>query len=170
MEIKQEGSEKSCKMEIDNNDTCVGLLDTFKIEIKEEPKTEPAYHTFVDLDLNKFPLKTEVEQDEYKFSPLEEKPTKNEESYPQEENKIKIMETLHSSHKRKYTRQDAEGKSVNKNIKIQTRQERYKCEICFKQLNRAGDLKVHLRVHTGENSHKCEVCFKQFNQAGNMWS
>uniref|UniRef100_A0A6P7G9M0 Zinc finger protein 595-like n=1 Tax=Diabrotica virgifera virgifera TaxID=50390 RepID=A0A6P7G9M0_DIAVI len=161
MEIKQETSEKTCKMEV-----CAGLLDTFKIEIKEEPKTEAVYDTFVDSELNEFPLKTEVEQDEYKFSQFEEKPTTNKESCPQEENKMKIMETFPSAHNRKSTCQDAEGKTVNQNIKVQTRQEPYKCEICFKQYTVSSSLKKHLRVHTGEKPYKCEICLKQFNQSG----
>ncbi|XP_050514826.1 uncharacterized protein LOC126890040 isoform X3 [Diabrotica virgifera virgifera] len=79
MEVKQEASEISCKMETDN-ETFDGPLDAFKVEIKEEPKTEPAYDTFGYLDCNEFPLKTEVEQeqDECKFTPSETKQTANE--------------------------------------------------------------------------------------------
>ncbi|CAG9835935.1 unnamed protein product [Diabrotica balteata] len=78
MEIKQEVSEKTCKLEIDN-DTCVIPLDTFKIEIKEEPKTETAYQAFDYLDLNELTVNTEVEGED-KFIPFEEKQTTNEES------------------------------------------------------------------------------------------
>ncbi|XP_072385647.1 uncharacterized protein [Diabrotica undecimpunctata] len=77
MEIKPEASKRTCKLEIDN-DTSVGPLDAFKIEIKEEPKTETAYDAFIGL--NEFPVNTEVEQDEYKFTLFEEKQTSNEET------------------------------------------------------------------------------------------
>uniref|UniRef100_A0A6P7GM14 Zinc finger protein 85-like n=1 Tax=Diabrotica virgifera virgifera TaxID=50390 RepID=A0A6P7GM14_DIAVI len=76
----EEASEMiSCKVETDN-ETFDGPLDAFKVEIKEEPKTEPAYDTFGYLDCNEFPLKTEVEQeqDECKFTPSETKQTANE--------------------------------------------------------------------------------------------
>ncbi|CAG9833722.1 unnamed protein product [Diabrotica balteata] len=69
MEIKQETSEKSCKIEI-GYETCVGPLNAVKIEIKEEPKKESAYDTFDYLD---FPVdsKPKVGQDE--FNLFEEK-------------------------------------------------------------------------------------------------
>ncbi|XP_072397042.1 uncharacterized protein [Diabrotica undecimpunctata] len=79
MEIKQEVSE-TCKIE---TETCDGPLDAFKIEIKEEPMRESAYHASdyfgLDKPLNEFPINTEVEQDEYKFTLFEEKQTTNEE-------------------------------------------------------------------------------------------
>uniref|UniRef100_A0A6P7FYH7 Uncharacterized protein LOC114335576 isoform X2 n=1 Tax=Diabrotica virgifera virgifera TaxID=50390 RepID=A0A6P7FYH7_DIAVI len=79
MEIKQEVGEKTLKIEID--DQCVGPLDVFKIEIKEEPKRETAYQTFDYLDSNEFTVSTEVERGEDKFIPFEEDPTTNEERH-----------------------------------------------------------------------------------------
>ncbi|CAG9827897.1 unnamed protein product [Diabrotica balteata] len=73
MEINQETNEKTCKIEID--DTSVGPSDILKIEIKE-PKTETTYETFGCLD-NEFPVNTEVEQDEYKFTLFEKTQTTN---------------------------------------------------------------------------------------------
>ncbi|XP_050501348.1 uncharacterized protein LOC126881239 isoform X2 [Diabrotica virgifera virgifera] len=80
MEIKQETSEKTFKIEIDN-ETSVHPLNAFKIEIKEEPKREGSYQEFNYLDFKEFPVKTkaEQEQDEYKLTLLEEKQTTNEE-------------------------------------------------------------------------------------------
>uniref|UniRef100_A0A6P7GTX6 Uncharacterized protein LOC114342876 n=1 Tax=Diabrotica virgifera virgifera TaxID=50390 RepID=A0A6P7GTX6_DIAVI len=79
MEIKPKSSERTertCKIEI-GNDT----LDGFKIEIKEEPKTETAADQAFDyLNLNKFTVNTKVEQDEHKFTLVEEKQTINEEN------------------------------------------------------------------------------------------
>ncbi|XP_050511950.1 uncharacterized protein LOC126888001 [Diabrotica virgifera virgifera] len=88
MEVKQETNETTCKIEIE---TCGGddPFHAFKIEITEEPKREPAYDTFDYLD---FPVNTKVEQDEYKFTPFEEKQT-TEESLsfgPQRRLKIQI--------------------------------------------------------------------------------
>ncbi|CAH1281791.1 unnamed protein product [Diabrotica balteata] len=158
MEIKPEASKRTRKMEIDN-DTCFGPLDAFKMEIKEEPKTETAYDAF--MGLNEFAVNTEVEQDE-------EKHTINQESCFQEENKIKIMETLHSSHKEKNTDEHVEGKILNKNMKVMTGQRPYKCEICFKQFSQIKSMKRHLKTHTGEKPYECEICFKQFIQTHNL--
>ncbi|XP_050507661.1 zinc finger protein 723-like isoform X7 [Diabrotica virgifera virgifera] len=173
MEVKQEASEMiSCKVETDN-ETFDGPLDAFKVEIKEEPKTEPAYDTFGYLDCNEFPLKTEVEQeqDECKFTPSETKQTANE-SCSQEQNKMKSMETVtaHSSHTHtgSYTGRHAEGKPLNKNMKAVSARRPGKCEICFKKFTHASYLKIHLRVHTGIKPYKCEVCFKQFSEAGSL--
>ncbi|CAG9836052.1 unnamed protein product [Diabrotica balteata] len=79
MEINQEVDMKHCKIEIDN-ETCVGALDVFKIEIKEEPKTETAYHSFDYLNLNEFTVKNEVQQREDKIKLFEEKQPTNEEN------------------------------------------------------------------------------------------
>ncbi|XP_050514828.1 zinc finger and BTB domain-containing protein 49-like isoform X4 [Diabrotica virgifera virgifera] len=170
MEVKQEASEISCKMETDN-ETFDGPLDAFKVEIKEEPKTEPAYDTFGYLDCNEFPLKTEVEQeqDECKFTPSETKQTANE-SCSYEENKMKSMETLtaHSSHTGSYTGRHAEGKPLNKNMKAVTARRPGKCEICFKRFSQACNLKLHLRVHIGDRPYTCEICFKQFKERGHL--
>ncbi|CAG9832086.1 unnamed protein product [Diabrotica balteata] len=78
MEIKQEAGEKTCKIKKENG-ACDDSLDAFKIEIKEEPKTESAYDTFDHLDSNIFSVNTKVEQDEHKFTLFEEKQTTNEE-------------------------------------------------------------------------------------------
>uniref|UniRef100_A0A6P7H4Y4 Early growth response protein 1-like n=1 Tax=Diabrotica virgifera virgifera TaxID=50390 RepID=A0A6P7H4Y4_DIAVI len=79
---------------------------------------------------------------------------------------MKIRETLHSSHKGKYTDQHAEGKILNKNMIVATGQKHYNCEICLKQFSKKNNLEIHLRTHTGEKPHTCEICFKQFSQEG----
>ncbi|XP_050516991.1 zinc finger protein 570-like isoform X9 [Diabrotica virgifera virgifera] len=163
MEINQEASEKTSKIKVEKEDTYVSPLDAFKIEITEEPKRESAYEAFGYLDSNEFPLNTEVKQDEYKFTPFEEKQITDEESCAQEDNKLKIIEPLHSSHKgNKYTGHHIEGKILNKNVNVETGQKPYKCEVCFKQFAAKSNLKIHLRVHTGKKPYKCEICLKQF--------
>ncbi|CAG9841031.1 unnamed protein product [Diabrotica balteata] len=65
-EVKQEVGETTCKREIDNE---VGdiLLDTFKMEIKEEPISESTNNdTFDYLDVKKCPIKSKIEQDDGK--------------------------------------------------------------------------------------------------------
>ncbi|CAG9828124.1 unnamed protein product [Diabrotica balteata] len=73
MEIKQEASEKTCKVE-----TYDSPLNALKIEIKEEPKTETASDAFDYL--KEFPVNNEVKQDEYKFTLFEEKQATTKES------------------------------------------------------------------------------------------
>ncbi|XP_050498995.1 uncharacterized protein LOC126879781 isoform X6 [Diabrotica virgifera virgifera] len=63
MEVKQEFSEKPCKIEVVDHDMDNCLLDIFKTEAVEEPKTESTHDTFDYLDLNKISIKTEIEQD-----------------------------------------------------------------------------------------------------------
>ncbi|XP_072398574.1 uncharacterized protein [Diabrotica undecimpunctata] len=73
MEVKQEVGEDTCKAEIDNNDMGDALFDTFKFEIKEEPKRESTNDEFDYLVFKQNPIKTEIEQDEYKLTLFEEK-------------------------------------------------------------------------------------------------
>ncbi|XP_072390914.1 uncharacterized protein [Diabrotica undecimpunctata] len=86
MEVKQEVSDGVCKQEIhiDDNDLCdVPLdLDICKIEIKQEPKRENMYDdSFNYLDLKEYPIKTEIEDDEFKLTPDKEKQTNIKEYY-----------------------------------------------------------------------------------------
>ncbi|CAG9837606.1 unnamed protein product [Diabrotica balteata] len=80
MEIKQEASEKTSKIEIDN-ETCDVILNAFKIDIKEEPKKESIHHTFDYLDFNEFPVHKNIVQDDYKFTLFEEKQTNEKNTY-----------------------------------------------------------------------------------------
>uniref|UniRef100_A0A6P7H164 Uncharacterized protein LOC114344834 n=1 Tax=Diabrotica virgifera virgifera TaxID=50390 RepID=A0A6P7H164_DIAVI len=66
MEVKQEVSDETYQAEIIYcNAVDDSPSDISKIEIKEESKTESAYHAF-DLFLKEFPIKTEIEQEEFK--------------------------------------------------------------------------------------------------------
>uniref|UniRef100_A0A6P7H644 Uncharacterized protein LOC114346643 isoform X2 n=1 Tax=Diabrotica virgifera virgifera TaxID=50390 RepID=A0A6P7H644_DIAVI len=47
--------------------------DSFKTEIKEEPDKESTHNTFDDSDLNEYSLKIEIEENEIKCMPYEEK-------------------------------------------------------------------------------------------------
>uniref|UniRef100_A0A6P7H5B7 Uncharacterized protein LOC114347202 n=1 Tax=Diabrotica virgifera virgifera TaxID=50390 RepID=A0A6P7H5B7_DIAVI len=56
--IKQEISEETCGVKIENNILDDALLDNFKYEIKKESNVEST-----DYALKEFPIKTEIEQD-----------------------------------------------------------------------------------------------------------
>ncbi|XP_072399772.1 uncharacterized protein [Diabrotica undecimpunctata] len=77
MEIKQEFSEDTCKVEIYSNKVDEALLDNFKSEIKLDHNRKSTHDSlsFDDLDLNEFSLKTEIEEDENKLTLFEEKQT-----------------------------------------------------------------------------------------------
>uniref|UniRef100_A0A6P7GXY8 Uncharacterized protein LOC114347848 n=1 Tax=Diabrotica virgifera virgifera TaxID=50390 RepID=A0A6P7GXY8_DIAVI len=47
--------------------------DSFKNEVKEEPDRESTHYTFDDSNLNKYSLKIEIEENEIKLKPHEEK-------------------------------------------------------------------------------------------------
>ncbi|XP_028151807.1 uncharacterized protein LOC114345184 isoform X2 [Diabrotica virgifera virgifera] len=86
MEISQV-NEQLCKIETTNHEVGETLLDTFKIEITEEPKRESVYDdAFGYFDLKELPVKTEIEQNEYKFSLFEEKEANKERNGKHESN------------------------------------------------------------------------------------
>ncbi|CAG9828136.1 unnamed protein product [Diabrotica balteata] len=71
MDVIQQVNEKPCKPEIDSE--VDAPLNTFKIEIKEEPETEKVNDSFDYLDLKEYPIKTEIKEDEDLHTPFEEK-------------------------------------------------------------------------------------------------
>uniref|UniRef100_A0A6P7H9I1 Zinc finger protein 253-like n=1 Tax=Diabrotica virgifera virgifera TaxID=50390 RepID=A0A6P7H9I1_DIAVI len=165
MEVKQEIIEETCKIEIEDNDLDdAPLADFVKSEIKEESNGQNR-HDY--LDLKKCSMNPEIEHD--KLNNTYEEIQKTEKGYLQMENKTEIVEpiTEHSSHEAKNSQQ-VEGQTLNKNLKVVTRQRHYKCEICFKQFSQSGNLKSHLRVHTGEKPYKCEICLKHFTESGKL--
>uniref|UniRef100_A0A6P7HE18 Uncharacterized protein LOC114347506 n=1 Tax=Diabrotica virgifera virgifera TaxID=50390 RepID=A0A6P7HE18_DIAVI len=93
------------------------LLDSFKNEVKEEPNRENTHDTFDDSKLNECSLKIEIEEDEIKLKPHEEKEM-NEKDFPQEDT-LEIIKTteVHSSNKEQHTSDTAKEKT-------------FKCEIC----------------------------------------
>ncbi|XP_072388090.1 uncharacterized protein [Diabrotica undecimpunctata] len=158
--------------------------DSFKNEIKEEPNRESAHDKFDDPDLNEYSLKIEIEEDEIKLMPYEEKQT-NEKDFPQEKDTWEIMKTIdiHSSNKEQHVSHPAEEKSLkceicgkqfrrkknfNRHMKTHTGEKPYMCEICFKRFSRIDNIKQHMTIHTGEKTYKCEICFKPFNAANNL--
>ncbi|XP_050509437.1 uncharacterized protein LOC126886510 isoform X2 [Diabrotica virgifera virgifera] len=93
MEVKQEVSEETCKIEIENNDVNDALLDNVKTEIKEEPQTEITHDSFDYLNLGEYPLKTETECDEDKLCLLQVKQT-NEDLQQSEQQQIVTKVTV----------------------------------------------------------------------------
>uniref|UniRef100_A0A6P7F698 Zinc finger protein 468-like n=1 Tax=Diabrotica virgifera virgifera TaxID=50390 RepID=A0A6P7F698_DIAVI len=140
----------------------------FKCEIKEESNSQSTHGTFDYLDLE-IPTNTEIHQDRNKLNPFGEN-QQTEKGFTQEENKMKMKETFceHSSRKQHYTKRRAKGKTGNKNIKVQTGQGPYKCEICLEQFSKPHQLKQHLITHSGEKLHKCEISFTKFSGANDL--
>uniref|UniRef100_A0A6P7GJJ5 Uncharacterized protein LOC114337642 isoform X3 n=1 Tax=Diabrotica virgifera virgifera TaxID=50390 RepID=A0A6P7GJJ5_DIAVI len=96
MEVKQEVSEETCKIEIENNDVNDALLDNVKTEIKEEPQTEITHDSFDYLNLGEYPLKTETECDEDKLCLLQVKQTNEDLQHNEQQQtvtKVTIKET-----------------------------------------------------------------------------
>ncbi|XP_050508823.1 zinc finger protein 180-like isoform X2 [Diabrotica virgifera virgifera] len=175
MEVKQEFSEDTCKIEILSNELDDAFLD-FKNEIKEESNGDNTL--FDDLNLNQFSLNTKVE-DNIK-PPFEEKQTK-EKGFPQDNDTLEITKTIdiHLCNKKQTMRRSSEDKtlkaeisakqisgtsSFNKYIKIQSGVKLYKCGICIKNFTHIADFDAHMTSHAGENMYKCDICFKQFSQ------
>ena len=45
---------------------------------------------------------------------------------------------------------------------------RWVCSICFRELANPCSLKQHRMIHTGEKPHICRTCGKSFRQKGNL--
>uniref|UniRef100_A0A6P7F8V0 Uncharacterized protein LOC114325934 n=1 Tax=Diabrotica virgifera virgifera TaxID=50390 RepID=A0A6P7F8V0_DIAVI len=137
MEVNHQISEETFKIEIKYNHLNDALLDEFKCEIQEESNWESTHDKHGSLDLQKFPIKTEIDQHGNNLNRFKEN-QKTEKDYLQE-NKMEIIDTVteYSSNEENYMNPHAEGQSLNKNIKVVTGEKPHKCEFCFKQFSLA---------------------------------
>ncbi|XP_072399390.1 uncharacterized protein [Diabrotica undecimpunctata] len=156
MEVKQENSEESCKIEIEYNDLDNALLDGFKCEVEDQFNRHSTHDTYLDLKIH--PINPKIEQHRNKLNSFEEN-QKTEKGYL--ENDVKTMEPqiAHSSYNRNCTSPHAEGKTLNQNMKVATGQRPYKCQICFKQFIQA-DL---LNKNAGGDVLRCWGTSKPFH-------
>lgn len=49
---------------------------------------------------------------------------------------------------------------MNKYIKVDNKEKKYKCETCSKRFVNSSDFKRHLKIHTDEKLYICSVCNK----------
>ncbi|XP_050518210.1 gastrula zinc finger protein xLCGF3.1-like isoform X5 [Diabrotica virgifera virgifera] len=189
IEVKQEFSEV-CKE--DDDEVGDALLDTFKIEIKEETKKESACDTFDSADLKEYPIKTE-EQDGVSCEDIQNDECNAILKYPGNKLNQNLTATTDVTTEKKYFEceicskqlatkgvscediQNDEcnailkypGNKLNQNLTattdVTTEKKYFECEICSKQLATRYSLTVHMRMHTGEKPFDCEICTKTFS-------
>ncbi|XP_072391787.1 uncharacterized protein [Diabrotica undecimpunctata] len=198
MEVKQEFSEDTCKVDIYSNKLDDALLDSFESVIKGEPNIESTHNTFNYLDLKEFPIKTEIEDNEIQLLDVFKSEIKGEPNGGSTHNAFNYLDLEKSSLK---TERQEDGnqpmlfeendtnekdfsqekgtseimKTIDKhscNKEQHTSQpaeeKTLKCEICGKKFTEKKYLNQHMKTHTGEKPYKCDVCFNQFSEENNL--
>ncbi|XP_072392102.1 uncharacterized protein [Diabrotica undecimpunctata] len=170
MEVKQEFSENPSKAEKGYEvDNC--LLDTFKIEVIEEPKRESTDNTFDYLDLNKISIKTEIEQYDT-LNLFEEKQTKEAgflcDDIGTDPSKI-LNQDDGSSQLNQYltaatTVNTRQKPSISNIFPKQSKTTKNRNE----QVSKNSRLKDNASVHSGEKPFTCEICMKQFSWSSHL--
>ncbi|XP_053622266.1 zinc finger protein 239-like isoform X1 [Plodia interpunctella] len=62
----------------------------------------------------------------------------------------------------------AREKETLRNLKTQSGEKPYECNICNQRFKFVGNLKIHLRTHSGEKPYECNICLRKYSEKGSL--
>ena len=58
--------------------------------------------------------------------------------------------------------------TLQKHMRIHTKEKPYECDVCEKRFTQSGNLKRHMVIHTNERPYECHVCEKRYRQLSGL--